>query len=75
MSKYKEFILEDFNVSREHEFQTDFTIINNDDTYKVNMLICINICLYLIIFFLLYYCILNGINIDFFKTFMTYLVL
>ena len=38
MSTYKENIISYLNISRKEEFLTDFIIINNDDTYKVNTL-------------------------------------
>ena len=41
MSTYKENIFTYLNVSRKELFLTDFTIKNSDDTYKVNMLICL----------------------------------
>ena len=41
MLKYKENILSYLDLSRKEEFLTDFTIKNNDDTYKVNILILI----------------------------------
>ena len=51
MSTYKENILTYLNMSRKEEFLTDFTIINNDDTYKVNILIHVLIFNYFYIMF------------------------
>ena len=41
MLTYKENILPYLNISRKEEYLTDFTIKNNDDIYKVNILICV----------------------------------
>ena len=41
MSTYKENIFSYLNISRKEEYLTDFTINNNNDIYKVNILICV----------------------------------
>ena len=51
MSTYNENIISYLNISRKEEFLTDFTIINNDDTYKVNILIHVLIFYYFDIMF------------------------
>ena len=39
LTKYKENIFSYFNTSRKDDYLTDFTIKNNDDTYKVYLII------------------------------------